>query len=468
MKRRLTIVPVIVATFLLLTASIAAAIFNDTTSNTGNSFQSNTSLYGPYRDIIVGDNATNYWRLGGNGSGTTSVSSDEFNEDGVWSDFRSGKIALVPSPTDPGDQVLQMTASNQPAHGASKTLNQAIGTNWTAEGWLYRNDTGSGSLALTNNGNNGYSVTVNHATNTLTIERRTNAAPTLIPGASTAFDPPEATWYKISLVRAGNTLTARAFDSAGNVVATTTATDATTTTFDRVFLHGEQDLYADEVFVGVPSTTAIAPDETGGLNGTYVGSPTYSQPALIFGSTNNSVQLNATSRVTLPNGAALNSNAAGYAAKSVELWFNTSNVTTRQILWEQGGVTAGMNLYVSGGQLYTRSWSGGWSQTLQVTAPVSANNTYHVVATLDATTNRRLILYVNGQPVGTSTKTDTNVLAVHTNGSAIGGLSGETQFHDGPVTTGTYGLLGRIDEVVHYNNIVLAPLTVLNHYGAGT
>lgn len=56
----------------------------------------------------------------------------------------------------------------------------------------------------------------------------------------------------------------------------------------------------------------------------------------------------------------------GYTAKTVELWFETFLTHNKQVLYEQGDTTHGLNMFLDGDQLYVGAWaddSGSWINT---------------------------------------------------------------------------------------------------------
>lgn len=134
--------------------------------------------------------------------------------------------------------------------------------------------------------------------------------------------------------------------------------------------------------------------------------------------------------------------------KTHSLWFYPHDVQSRQVLWEQGGSTNGVNLYLDGGTLYTRAWSGtkGWSNDLQVSTSISANEWYHVALSLDATGDS-MTSYLNGASIGTDTKTDGSQLNYQgADDAGVGAQNNSTRYHDG--NDGTSGSSHFFDGVI--------------------
>ena len=116
----------------------------------------------------------------------------------------------------------------------------------------------------------------------------------------------------------------------------------------------------------------VAVDRIGTLDGTYVGSPTLGEPSLLTGISSSSVEFGGGDAVLLGDSALINTTTRD--TRTVELWFEADALAGRQVLYEEGGSTNGMNVYLDSSTLYGRAWSGstGWSNDLQVTEPVTA------------------------------------------------------------------------------------------------
>ena len=93
------------------------------------------------------------------------------------------------------------------------------------------------------------------------------------------------------------------------------------------------------------------------VDGTYIGSPTLGSNGQITNDVDTAVTFDgATQQVNIPDAAGLNLGGP-FAAKTIELWFNASDVTTRQVLYEQGGGVRGLNVYVRNGLLFVGGWN---------------------------------------------------------------------------------------------------------------
>ncbi len=213
---------------------------------------------------------------------------------------------------------------------------------------------------------------------------------------------------------------------------------------------------------------STAVDELGGNNATYVGNPTLGANGIITG-LDTAVALDGVDdRVDLTNSQEINQGGP-YPTKSVELWFHASDVTTRQVLMEQGSVSRGLNIYLQNGLLYAGIYNttdnGGdtpWGPVFLSTAVSPATN-YHVVIVLDQPSDS-FSLYVNG----TLAAAGSGVGELHNHGlAAIGGQRAWARFHNGAQNGQLNYFSGTIDEVAIYPG-ALDAAAVTAHYAAGT
>jgi outer membrane protein assembly factor BamB len=144
-----------------------------------------------------------------------------------------------------------------------------------------------------------------------------------------------------------------------------------------------------------------------------------------------------------------------YSGKTLVVVFKTgSNITSRQVIWEQGGGTRGLNIYLDSGKLYINGWNLDETQALWgptgLNSPVSANTTY--VATLVVNSGAGTFEgFVNGTRIG-------NIRGIgqlynHSDDCAFGHKEGGTKFHDG-TNSGTGNFVGRIAEFYLYNAVL--------------
>ncbi len=185
------------------------------------------------------------------------------------------------------------------------------------------------------------------------------------------------------------------------------------------------------------------------VNGTYFGGYTQGQGGLYIGLDNASTLFNGVdSGVSIPNDAGINSDPAGYTQRSIELVFSANSVSGRQVLYEEGGSSNALSLYVDKGSLHVELYNLGDDGPFNISTPVVAGRSYHVALTFD-TTQGEFTAYMNGKEMGAAALSAT--FPTHSGGIGIGYKAGGTYYHDGASGgTGDY-FNGRISDVAIYN-----------------
>lgn len=159
-------------------------------------------------------------------------------------------------------------------------------------------------------------------------------------------------------------------------------------------------------------------------------------------------------RVDLPNSALINTGGP-YEKKTVEVRFRTgSDVATRQVLYEEGGGTNGINLYLDSGSLYAGAWSDndGWTPAFTSTA-ISADTLYTAALVLD-TTVPVLRLYVDGSLASSTAITGVSAgLSGHGGLCALGAKRQGTSYHDGDSGADGQYFTGELLWCRHWNEV---------------
>ena len=127
---------------------------------------------------------------------------------------------------------------------------------------------------------------------------------------------------------------------------------------------------------------------------------------------------------------------------SLAMWFNADDVhfnVNEQLLLAQSSTENGINLWITGSNLYGSVWdsnAGSGDQTV-VNYPVDSGEWYHTALTYKASEDK-LILYLNGVNVDEATldaDTTINVGNVNSNETMVAGVRGGTRFNYGSSTT---------------------------------
>ena len=287
-------------------------------------------------------------------------------------------------------------------------------------------------------------------------------------GASSRY---EFSWNTVAETDASHTIDAKATDTGFNVGNAT----QTTANVDN----SNPDAYGTEVLADGPVafwrlgelSGTSAGDATGtGHSATYQGSPSLGVTALADRTTDTAVDFDGVNDAVLLTDSVDINLGGPYSARTIELWFNADEVTSRQVVFEEGGLSRGISLYVLGGQLYGAAWNilndgpGTPWGVVSVSTPVSAGQTYHAVLVLDDVGDN-LELYVNG--ASADSVSGVGPLFIHGNDGAIGAMRQYASFHDTTANNDGLEFNGTIDEVALYNIVVDAAM-VSRHYGLGS
>ena len=218
------------------------------------------------------------------------------------------------------------------------------------------------------------------------------------------------------------------------------------------------------------STTVV--DLTGGNDAPVSGAAVLGWSGLITGS-GTALSGNGTDAfVSVPDASELNTGGP-YEAKTVEAWIRPADVTATQVVYEQGATSRGLNVYVEGGQIWAGIWNRNndgdgttpWAQDVWLSAPISANQTYHVVLVYDFA-NSRSALYLNGAEVASAT--GMGRLFGHGGDIGIGAQNNDARFATrGDGAGDRWFFNGVIDEVATYNS-ALSTEAIQTHYLLGS
>jgi hypothetical protein len=162
-----------------------------------------------------------------------------------------------------------------------------------------------------------------------------------------------------------------------------------------------------------------------------------------------------TDQLTIANTDLINTDADNYALKSITVMFRAStDVTNRQVVYEQGGGTNGLNIWIESGTLHFGAWSNstGWDY-LEVTTSISASDV--VIGTMEVDQvdgELRAFGYVNGTAFSGNTSGVTGLLSAHGGDIGIGAMIDGSAFTTGVGEAGDDHFFdGDILEIVQYN-----------------
>lgn len=168
-----------------------------------------------------------------------------------------------------------------------------------------------------------------------------------------------------------------------------------------------------------------------------------------------------TTSLSIANNTDFNT-ASSYTNKGLNMAFRTSdsNISTRQVLYEQGDNARSIIIYIRNGNLHVTAfnrnsdgtgspWNNGTNPT-SVSTSVSTDTEYILTIELagSSTVNGTLTAYLNGSSFGTLS--NVGLLFSDTGGIELGGSDGNTRYDDG-TSSSTNSFFGEISEFIYCN-----------------
>lgn len=228
-----------------------------------------------------------------------------------------------------------------------------------------------------------------------------------------------------------------------------------------------------EVYWRLNDATNPAVDQMGVHNATYSAGVFNFQIAKLTNDFDSSfVSLSgSTSEHVAVNNTPLINTASSYDYKTIELWFKADSTSGRRVLYEQGGINRGLNIYIRNGQLFFGAWNTSpdgaftpWGP-LFVSTAISVDTVYYAVLVFDFTTG--ITGYLNGAKVNVSPLGPGGRLYGHGSLIGIGVQRDDGRYSDAVDSQSlAHPFDGIIGEVASYNK-VLTESEILSHYVAG-
>ncbi|MFA9372427.1 MAG: LamG-like jellyroll fold domain-containing protein [Labilibaculum antarcticum] len=149
--------------------------------------------------------------------------------------------------------------------------------------------------------------------------------------------------------------------------------------------------------------------------------------------------------LAVPNSPDINTSIQ--TQRTVMLWFKPSNITSRQVLYEEGGGTHGLSIYIESGTINAYAWVSGnaWSVASGVLS--GAGEWYHFTYTWDGA-SQDFKAYLNGKLVDVIT--GGNSMPAHPGDVRIGS-AGSIRLPDNTTDSG-FAFEGRIDNFRLWNS----------------
>jgi Ca2+-binding RTX toxin-like protein len=198
------------------------------------------------------------------------------------------------------------------------------------------------------------------------------------------------------------------------------------------------------------------------VDGTVTGGVTFGAAALYTGASSSADFDGVNGGIRIPDNASIN--AATTTARTVELVFNADDVNSRQVLYEEGGATHGLTIYLDNGNVHvTGEHLGEWVDA-DISAAVSVGQTYHIAFVYSALDDS-FSGYLDGTLIGSVSTNGAASFPSHTGDVGIGYAPDAVQFHDGDSNSGGYYFDGRISDVALYN-VALSQSQLQDHVDA--
>lgn len=144
-----------------------------------------------------------------------------------------------------------------------------------------------------------------------------------------------------------------------------------------------------------------------------------------------------------------------YAEKTVGATFTTAaDVTSTQMIFEQGGTVRGINIFIENGNVYAAVWNKAeenWGYR-EISANVDANTTYTLELVMDGAlpANGSFTVYLNGTQIGQFN--DVGYLYSHPGDIGFGRMEDGTVIHDSSVGGSGLDFMGDLEKIVEYND----------------
>ncbi|MBR8828142.1 MAG: LamG domain-containing protein, partial [Gomphosphaeria aponina SAG 52.96 = DSM 107014] len=150
-------------------------------------------------------------------------------------------------------------------------------------------------------------------------------------------------------------------------------------------------------------------------------------------------------------------NIVAQAKRTVSVWFKVENKdisTRKQVIYEEGGSTTGINIYVHGGSVYVGGWNTGKGWQTYLSSNKIANETWHHVAVVvdtdlgaDWVQAGKFRGYLDGDEFAAGGGLELGG-GGRSDDVGIGALNQNTKFHDGAgIFSGSHAFAGNLEDL---------------------
>ncbi len=165
---------------------------------------------------------------------------------------------------------------------------------------------------------------------------------------------------------------------------------------------------------------------------------------------NNSLTFDGSSFLGIADNNTINTGPSPHNDRTVMITFKTSeNVSSRQVVYEQGGPVNGFSIYIEAGNLYVGAYkNNGAAFNHHLSTTIEANRVYTAGLSFNFGVDNVFKGFLNGEDFATVGITQAQNR--HPDNIALGGIRDDTRFYDGVSTTGV-PFKGQVGELLNYN-----------------
>jgi hypothetical protein len=197
------------------------------------------------------------------------------------------------------------------------------------------------------------------------------------------------------------------------------------------------------------SGSQLQDDSANNNTGTIVG-----DPQVVDGLKGKALQFDGVDDgITIPDSQFINVTGGPFPNRTVIAVFKCADVTKqeKQTVFEEGGRTRGLTIYVHDGQVYVGGWNRAeydWNPGSWLSAPISSNNWYAVALVIrdgaEAVEDDKFEMWMDGRLIG---RAPGGQIHNHSNDNAIGYTLQNNMFHDDDGSGDGWYFEGTIDEI---------------------
>ncbi len=189
------------------------------------------------------------------------------------------------------------------------------------------------------------------------------------------------------------------------------------------------------------------------------------EPEVVKGLNGNALKFDGVDdHIKVPDSAKINITSGPWPNRTVKVIFNCADVSKqdKQTIWEEGGRTRGLVIYVFEGELYVGGWNRDtaqidWRPGSWISTPIQSNRWYEVALILRDTVFSvdpdKFEMWLDGKLVG---KEQAGPIYNHSDDIGIAATNQNTIFHDDDGSGDGWYFEGMIDEVWVLNQALTA------------